>query len=237
MDDKITPETKQLKNTAQDDSWLHKWIGRTLLLIMAVEWVLLLLDSRWLSMFLVTMIIAALVAPTIFRKKLDVEIPVEFHFTAVIFMTASLYLGEVQRFYERFWWWDIVLHASAGLLMGIAGFLLVYLLNESKRVALHMTPGFISLFAFSFSVTIGTLWEIFEFAMDQLFGLNMQKAMLSDSSGLTDTMWDMIVNAIGALIISFLGWRYLKRQQIFFIRDWIRTFIQKNPSLFRKQQE
>jgi len=121
--------------------------------------------------------------------------------------------------------------------MGIAGFLLVYLLNESKRVALHMTPGFISLFAFSFSVTIGTLWEIFEFAMDQLFGLNMQKAMLSDSSGLTDTMWDMIVNAIGALIISFLGWRYLKRQQIFFIRDWIRTFIQKNPSLFRKQQE
>jgi len=237
MDNKSTPETEHIKNNAQDENRLHKWVGRTLLLIMAVEWILLLLDSRWLSMFLVSLIIAVLLAPTLFRKKLDVEIPVEFHFTAVIFMTASLYLGEVQRFYERFWWWDIVLHASAGLLMGIAGFLLVYLLNESKRVEMNMTPGFISLFAFSFSVTIGTLWEIFEFAMDQLFGLNMQKAMLGDPSGLTDTMWDMIVNAIGAFIISFMGWRYLKRKQIFFVKDWIRTFIQKNRSLFHTKQQ
>jgi hypothetical protein len=102
---------------------------------------------------------------------MDIEIPAEFHLTAVVFIFASLYLGEIQDFYHRFWWWDIALHSSAGLLMGIVGFLLVYLLNESKRVELHMTPVFISLFAFSFAVTIGTLWEIFEFTMDQLFGL------------------------------------------------------------------
>ncbi|MDR9501097.1 MAG: hypothetical protein RI601_04825 [Desulfurivibrionaceae bacterium] len=224
----------QVPSLKRDEGWAHKWLGWTLLVIMAGEWVLLLLDGRWLSMFLVTLIIAALFAPILFRKNLAVDIPVEFHFTAVIFMTASLYLGEVQSFYERFWWWDITLHATAGLLMGIAGFLLVYLLNESSRVELHMTPGFISLFAFSFAVTIGTLWEIFEFAMDQLAGMNMQKPMLGDYSGLTDTMWDIIVNAIGAFIITFTGWRYLNRKEIFFIKKWIRAFIHKNPSWFHR---
>jgi hypothetical protein len=234
MNDSETQKTEQLKSSVPEENRVHKWLGRAMLLLVVVEWVFLLLEARWLSMFLVTMIIAVLLAPTVFRRKLDVEIPVEFHFTAVIFIFASLYLGEVQSFYQRFWWWDIALHASAGLLMGILGFLLVYLLNESKRVELHMTPGFICLFAFSFAVTIGTLWEIFEFFMDQLLGVNMQKPMLGDLSGLTDTMWDMIVNAMGAFIISFMGWWYLKRGQAFFVRNWIRTFMQKNPSLFSK---
>jgi hypothetical protein len=234
MNSEETPKSEQIKGVAHDEIQIHKWVGRTLLIIVAAEWIYLLLNARWLSMFLVTMIIAALIAPTLFRSKLDVEIPVEFHLTAVIFVFASLYLGEIQSFYQLFWWWDIALHSSAGLLMGILGFLLVYLLNESKRVELHMTPLFISVFAFIFAVTIGTLWEIFEFFMDQLFALNMQKPMLGDPSGLTDTMWDMIVNAIGAFIVSFMGWWYLKRNQTFFVRDWIRTFIQKNPALFDK---
>ncbi|MBE0568139.1 MAG: hypothetical protein IH577_00480 [Deltaproteobacteria bacterium] len=201
---------------------------------MAAEWIFLLIDKRWLSAFLVTLIIASLISPHVFRNKMEIEIPAEFHLTAVVFIFASLYLGEVQGFYQRFWWWDIALHTSAGLLMGIVGFLLVYILNESKRVELHMTSGFISLFAFLFAVTIGTLWEIFEFSMDRLFGLNMQKPMMGDPSGLTDTMWDMIVNAIGAFIISFMGWWYLNRKQTFFVRDWIRTFIARNPRMFHK---
>lgn len=213
---------------------VHRFLVRALLLVMVVEWVVLLFRTLWLSAVLVTLIIASLLSPILFRKKMEMEIPAEFHLTAVFFIFASLYLGEIQGFYHRFWWWDIALHTSAGLLMGIVGFLLVYLLNESKRVELHMTPGFIFLFAFSFAVTIGTLWEIFEFSMDQLFGLNMQKPMRGDPSGLTDTMWDMIVNGIGAFVISFMGWRYLKRQQTFFVKDWIRTFIRKNPRMFNK---
>lgn len=213
---------------------VHRILVGALLLVMVVEWIVLLIDQLWLSAFLVTLIIATLLSPVVFRKKLDVEIPAEFHFVAVVFVFASLYLGEIQGFYQRFWWWDIALHSSAGLLMGIVGFLLVYLLNESKRVELHMIPVFISLFAFLFAITIGTLWEIFEFSMDQLFGFNMQKPMMGDPSGLTDTMWDMIVNAIGAFIISFMGWWYLKRKQTFFVRGWIRTFVGSNPRVFKK---
>lgn len=234
MNRKKPQKPERVMGAAHKEHRIYIWVGRALVGIVALEWLFLLLSQRWLSLFLVTIIMAVLISPTLFRKKLDVEIPVEFHITAVIFIFASLYLGEIQSFYLRFWWWDIALHTSAGLLMGIVGFLLVYLLNASTRVELHLAPGFIAMFAFLYAVTIGTLWEIFEFFMDQFFGLNMQKAMLSDLSGLTDTMWDMIVNAIGAAFISFMGWRYLQGKQTFFVRNWIRSFIQKNPSLFDK---
>ncbi len=213
---------------------VHRNLIRILLLLMVVEWVLLLLDQSWLSLFLVTLIIITLFLPILFRNKLEMEIPAEFHITAVVFIFAALYLGEVRDFYHRIWWWDIALHATAGLLMGVLGFLLIYVLNESNRVDLHMTPGFIAFFAFIFAVAIGAIWEIFEFAMDQIFGTNLQKPMFDDPSGLTDTMWDMIVNAIGAFIISFSGWWYLKKDQSFFVKEWIRKFINRNPDMFKK---
>ena len=222
------------KTFLSDENRVHRFIIRLLLVIMVIEWVFLLIEQRWLSLFLVTLIIAVLFAPIIFRKKMDLELPAEFHLMAVLFTFASLYLGEVQQFYFLIWWWDIALHATAGLMMGVFGFLLVYILNESKQVNLHMNAGFVAFFAFLFAVTIGTLWEIFEFGMDQLFGLNMQKEMLGDPSGLTDTMWDMIVNAIGALIISVTGWWYLKRRRHFFIKTMIQKMISKNPGMFRK---
>lgn len=212
----------------------HRILIRILLTLMAVEWGLLLYDQSWLSLFLVTMIIGTVFTPMLFRRKMEMEIPAEFHITAVVFIFASFYLGEVQDFYHRLWWWDIALHTTAGLLMGIIGFLLVYVLNESKRVELNMTSGFIAFFAFTFALAIGSVWEIFEFAMDHIFGTNMQKQMLGDPSGLTDTMWDIIVNAAGAFIISFSGYIYLKHGQSFFVKDWIRKFIEKNPQMFKK---
>lgn len=213
---------------------VHHWVGRILLILVGMEWIYLLLESQWLSLFVVSLLLTVLFIPIIFRNQLQVEIPAEFHLTAVLFTFAALYLGEVQQFYQRVWWWDIALHASAGLLMGILGFLLIYILNESKRIDIHLAPGFIAFFAFTFAVTIGTVWEIFEFAMDHFFGLNMQKPMLGDTSGLTDTMWDMIVNAIGAFLISLSGWWYLKYDKNYFVKEWIGKFIEKNPRLFQK---
>jgi len=201
---------------------------------MVAEWGILVYQQRWLSLFLVTLIIFTLFAPLIFKNRLNIELPAEFHLTAVLFIFASFYLGEVQDFYHRIWWWDMALHVSAGFLMGIVGFLLVYILNESERVELHMTTGFIAIFAFTFAITIGTIWEVFEFMMDQLAGTNMQKLMFNDPSGLTDTMWDIIVNAFGALFISFNGYFYLKREKEFFLRSLIRKFIDSNQRLFNK---
>jgi hypothetical protein len=228
------PSNQQTAVLRRDENRIHKFFIWTLLFMMTIEWMFLLYNRTWLSLFLVTLIIGTLLAPHIFRKQMEVQIPAEFHLMAVIFTFAALYLGEIREFYERFWWWDIALHATAGLMMGILGFLMVYILNETKRVSIRMKPGFIALFAFTFAVTIGTLWEIFEFGMDQAFGLNMQKPMWDDPSGLTDTMLDMIVNAIGALLISITGWWYLKNGKDFFIKSLIHRFIKKNPEMFRK---
>ncbi len=95
----------------------------------------------------------------------------------------------------------------------MVGFLLVYVLNESTRIDIHMRAGFVALFVFAFAVAAGTFWEIFEFAVDQFFGTQMQKPMLGDSSGLTDTMWDLIVDTLGAAVISVFGWWHMKREQ------------------------
>lgn len=227
---------KDEKTTASVASQLHKWMVRILLFIMAVEWVLLIVEAQWLSAAMVFLIIAIVISPEILRKKFYVTIPTEFQILAIIFVFAALFLGEVRSFYARFWWWDIVLHISSGLLLGIVGFLLVYVLNEHERIDLHMHPRFVALFAFVFAVAVGVLWEIFEFGMDRIFGTNMQKPMLGDPSGLTDTMWDLIVDTLGAMAISTFGWWYMKQGQRSFIEDWIQKFIDKNPRFFSRNK-
>jgi uncharacterized membrane protein YjdF len=213
---------------------IHRGFAFVVVVVMTIEAVLLWLDGEWLNALLVMMIMGVILTPTVLSEHLPVRIPAEFQLLALLFSFAALFLGEVRSYYTRIWWWDIALHASSGLLLGILGFLLVYVLNESRRVDIHMRPRFVALFAFLFAVAAGALWEIFEFTMDQLFGTNMQKPMLGDPSGLTDTMWDLIVDTIGAAIISFFGWWYMRRRRTSFIERWISKFVAGNPHLFRR---
>lgn len=202
--------------------------------IMALELVMLLAQGSWVSGLRLLLIMTIAAAPILLQRRLPVRVPLEFELLAILFVFASLFLGEFLDYYHRFWWWDILLHATSGLLLGILGFLLVYVLNESKRIDLHMHPGFVAVFAFVFAVAMGAIWEILEFAADQLFGLQMQKPMLGDPSGLTDTMWDLIVDTFGAAVIAAFGWWHMKRQERSFIDVWISRFIEKNPRLFRR---
>lgn len=224
--------------TARSDRWtaqrIHRVTVMLLLLVMAIELVFTLLQGQWLTAFLVVMIMSVAVSPLLFHHRLPVTFPPEFHILAITFIFASLFMGEVWQFYARVWWWDIALHGTSGLLLGIFGFLLVYALNEDRHIDLHMKPHFVAFFAFLFAVAVGAVWEIFEYAMDALFGMTMQKPMWNDPSGLTDTMWDLIVDAAGALIISLLGWRHLKSPRESFLEAWIRKFIESNPRLFRE---
>lgn len=206
-------------------------IVAVIVILMAIDFVFVLLERHWLSAFLILAIMLLISLATIFSDRLAVQIPAEFEILALIFVFSALFLGEVRSYYDRIWWWDIALHTSSGLLMGILGFLFVYILNESKRVALEMTPRFVAFFAFLFAVAVGTVWEIFEFSMDALFGARMQKPMFNDPSGLTDTMWDLIVNMLGASLISVLGWWHMKHQRRSFIDNWVDKFIEKNPRL------
>lgn len=212
---------------------IHRWIVIVVATIMGVQLAWILLEGQWLSAFLVVMIMALILAPTLLGDWLPVKIPAEFQVLTLLFSFAALFLGEFRSYYERIWWWDIAMHVCSGLLLGILGFLLIYVLNENRRIDLQMRPRFVALFAFLFAVSSGVIWEIFEFAMDRIIGTNMQKPMFGDPSGLTDTMWDLIVDLLGALAISIYGWYYLRNPEQSFIDRWIQKFIARNPALFR----
>ncbi len=230
------PDEKTIETDApaQDiASRIHRWFIVSVVTIMGIDLILILSEGNWLNAFLIAVIIVVILAPVVLGERLPVRVPAELQLVALAFVFAALFLGEIRSYYERFWWWDIALHTSSGLLLGIFGFLLVYVLNESRNIDLHMRPRFVALFAFLFAVATGALWEIFEFTMDNVFGLQMQKPMLGDDSGLTDTMWDLIVDTAGALAISGLGLWYMHRDVESFIDKLIHKFIAKNPQLFK----
>lgn len=121
----------------------------------------------------------------------------------LVFVFLSLFLGEISSFYARLWWWDLLLHSLAGFVLGLMGFSLVYYMNENSR-EIKLNPYFIAFFGFCFAITLSVFWEFFEFAMDFFFKTNMLK------SGLLDTMGDLVVSAVGAFIVSLLGYLGLK---------------------------
>lgn len=229
--------TGQATEPSQDVAGRLYWgLLAVLQAVMFVELVLLVLASQWRTALQVLVIMGLTLAPVAFRSRLPVRVPAEFQILAILFVFASLFLGEVRNYYELIWWWDAGLHASSGLLFGIVGFLLVYVLNQNERIDINLRPRFVALFAFTFAMAVGALWEIFEFAMDQTFGLQMQKPRLNDPSGLTDTMWDLAFDAIGAVLISAFGWWYMIHDERSFIERWIRKFNAYNRRLFRSRR-
>lgn len=206
---------------------IHRRFSLALQAVLIVGIALALSERQWLAAFTTSGIVIVTLLPLLLGRRFRVLIPPEFEFLAIIFVFASLFLGEVHGYYVRFWWWDAVLHVASGFLLGILGFLLVYVLNETEAIEFHMKPGFVAFFAFTFAVAMGAVWEIFEFAMDNLLHLDMQK------SGLRDTMWDLIVDTLGAAVIAYLGYGYVSAAETdSFLERWIRRFIEQNPRLF-----
>ncbi|MEK6951342.1 MAG: hypothetical protein AABX13_06490 [Nanoarchaeota archaeon] len=203
--------------------------------ILIVFFFVFLARESWLNVFLTAGILILTFLPGLIRHNYKVFLPVEFDLLAILFIFATLFLGEVHSYYTLFWWWDIVLHTSSGFLLGIVGFLLVYLLNEEKRVHIKMKPGFVALFAFVFALAIGAAWEITEFTLDATLGLMMQKASHLDPSGLTDTMWDLIVDSLGAGLIAIIGYFYTRKGEFLLFDRMVHRFVERNPKIFEKR--
>ena len=119
--------------------------------------------------------IVVMMLPTFLSHKWKVVVPNTVVILYYIFLYCAIYLGEVQNFYFVIPYWDTILHAFSGAMLGALGFILVDLLNKDQKVHVNLSPFFISLFAFCFALAVGALWEIYEFSFDALLGLNMQK--------------------------------------------------------------
>ena len=170
--------------------------------------------------------------PSILAKKFGVYLPARLELTITLFIFSAQVLGEMGDFYNRFAWWDLMLHTTSGVILGLVGFLFVYLLNEKGDANVNLSPIFVVIVAFCFALTIGVFWEFFEFGADRLFGYNMQKFRFEGQDGLIDTMEDLIVDAVGACIACIGGWIYMKKKKDTLFNDyfdeWFETEKVKN---------
>ncbi|MBT5923682.1 MAG: hypothetical protein HOH29_08100 [Cellvibrionales bacterium] len=217
--------------TVDSKEFLSVWSYRiqaitsaVLQLAIAVLVIILLLKGVWISAFAGAMIFALTFVPAFFERQLSVHLPIEFTLLTTVFLYASFALGEVRDFYTRFWWWDLMLHSLSSLTIGIMAFLAIYVFHMTRRV--QMTPIYIASMTFCLTVTMGTLWELFEFSLDWFFQFTMQK------SGLIDTMTDLMVDVIGAFIAAILGYLYVRNGDSLIVDRLIHYFVAKNPKLF-----
>jgi len=207
---------------------LHRqpYVAQAIWIVLVLAFALALIEARWSLALVSAATLALSLAPVLVQRRLGIRIPVHFLGGIVVFVFATIFLGEAFDFYNRYWWWDVVLHAGSALGFGLAGFLFVFMLFEGDRYA--APAGAVASLGFCLALSVGTLWEILEFAMDQGFGLNMQK------SGLLDTMSDLIVDTAGAGAGAVAGYFYLKGRQIGGLTGVLHEFIQANRRLFRK---
>lgn len=216
------------------------------LLVIAVM-ILQLYNGNYENFFLCILTLLLFMLPGFVQVSFKVELPVVLEIIILLFIFAAEILGEISEFYVKFRYWDMMLHTLNGFLAAAIGFSLVDLLNRSKKLVFELSPLFTAIVAFCFSMTIGVIWEFFEFAMDIFLGFDMQKdtivhtitsVMLDPAGGnvpvriddiyevsvngqelglggyldigLLDTMKDLFVNFIGAVIFSILGYFYVK---------------------------
>lgn len=137
--------------------------------------ILQIFNRNYENVFLCILTLLLLVMPSFLQVTLKVELPTALEIIILIFIFAAEILGEIREFYIVFPLWDTVLHTLNGFLAAAIGFSLVDLLNRSERMTFKLSPLFTAIVAFCFSMTIGVIWEFFEFGMDQFLGYDMQK--------------------------------------------------------------
>ncbi|MFR3291425.1 MAG: hypothetical protein ACLTSG_14960 [Lachnospiraceae bacterium] len=195
------------------------------------------------SAFVCVLVLVIYLLPQFVENRLNIDIPTTLEVVIFVFVFAAEILGELQSYFIKYSNWDTILHTSSGFLCAAVGFSLVDLLNRSDNAKVQLSPGYLAITAFCFSMTIGILWEFIEFSADRLFLLDMQKdtivnqissvsldptnsnisitvkgikdvILVTDSGeqalglggfldiGLYDTMEDLFVNFVGAVVFS-----------------------------------
>lgn len=147
----------------------------TLRILVILMMILQFFNKNYENVFLCILTLLLLIVPSLIQINLKIELPTALEITILIFIFAAEILGEIQSYYIKVPSWDTALHTINGFLMAAIGFALVDILNQSKKVSMKLSPLFVAIVAFCFSMTIGVVWEFFEFSMDQMFHLDMQK--------------------------------------------------------------
>lgn len=170
------------------------------------------ISKQWFNLYLLFLLIVSITLPFIIThiaNKKNLMLPSSFQLISLLFILAAQFLGEFLRFYTVFPWWDLFLHGAFGGYTVIIGFHLIQgIFKRGENVSKEKFAIFTIIFAFSISITLGVLWEIFEFLSDYFFKTDMT------SGSLEDTMTDLIIKASLALVSSiFCYYRQIKNSK------------------------
>ena len=212
------------------------------------------LRREYQSVFLCSLSLVLMIMPSIISRRLKIVLPDTLEIVILLFIFAAEILGELNSFYVRVPHWDTMLHTINGFLCAAIGFALVDMMNRNDRFTFQLSPLYLAIVSFCFSMTVGVLWEFFEFSGDYFLGMDMQKDTIvhaihsvnldptltntvvhvrdiadvivvhSDGTrqalglggyldiGIIDTMKDLFVNFIGAVVFSIIGYFYVKKK-------------------------
>ena len=190
MDNKKQPlrrETQHLWKEKRSVTLVYILLRTSVVLVMLAQ----IFNRNFENVFLCVLTLLLFMMPSVMKRKLDVELPNTLEIIILLFIYAAEILGEIGAYYVTFPYWDTVLHTLNGFLCAAIGFSLVDILNRSSSERFNLSPLYMAIAAFCFSMTVGVLWEFFECTMDQLFFLDMQK--------------DTVVNTIGSIMLDSTG--------------------------------
>ena len=198
------------------------------------------------SVFYCVLTLILFTMPSFVERKFGIELPSLLEIIVLLFIFSAEIMGELGSYYTKVPYWDTLLHTTNGFLCAAIGFALCDIFNRNEKLKFTLSPLFLAIVAFCFSMTIGVLWEFFEFFMDVVVGTDMQKDFVVSritstllgvdthtpfivesvkntmvngrdlgvegylDIGLFDTMKDLIVNFVGAIIFSIIGYFYVK---------------------------
>lgn len=181
------------------------------------------------NMFLIVLTSVALVVPWFIEVKYKVDIPDATEFIILLMLFFAVVLGFLHGYYEDVKGFDKVTHTLSGVTLSLVAFQVVYFFNRYEKINLTMGPKFTAIFAYSFSLALLVIWEFYEFFVDTIKYMinpnttsNMQKYMWSGTPssfpqdyGLYDTMMDLVVGGVGALIVCLVGYYIIKNKDIY----------------------
>lgn len=260
---------KEIKEFYKEESKATLWVYLILRFLVIVCIVLETLKGNWGNVFLCVLTLILYLIPYLVDKKLNIDLPNTMDAMIFLFIFSAEILGEIQNFYGIIPYWDTILHTINGFLCAAIGFSLIDILNQSNKVSINLSPIFVAVVAFCFSMTIGVLWEFFEFGADSIVKTDMQKDRIIESIssvslnlegknipvvlediektiiyshnsngeliettipngyldiGIIDTMKDLLVNFVGAIVFSIFGFLYIKNRDD---KSFVKKFIPK----------
>lgn len=245
---KFPPQPRDLKAAIRRQPAVFT-VYLVLRLIVLATLVSSVIRGEYESAFICLLVLVLFMLPFFIQQNFGIELPSTLEIIILLFIFAAEILGELECYFITFPYWDSMLHTTTGFLCAATGFALIDILNRNSRIKFELSPIYVALAAFCFSMTVGVLWEFFEFGMDRIFHMDMQKdtvvssitsVMLDPTNknipvtidgitsvtvngqelgfggyldiGLYDTMADLFVNFIGAVVFSTIGYFYIKHR-------------------------